>query len=104
MAKGIRGLTKVSIHAPVRVRLNDSYVYKAKGCFNSRTREGATGSKLFNLFSNMSKVSIHAPVRVRHLLIVVYYGLSCFNSRTREGATSIRCMIRVTLEFQFTHP
>ena len=53
----------VSIHAPVKVRLQKSYnTLKLKG-FNSRTCEGATGSR--ERRNQGIRVSIHAPVKVR---------------------------------------
>ena len=54
---------KVSIHAPVKVRLyflfQISYVFG----FNSRTCEGATNDR--NDLEVTIEVSIHAPVKVR---------------------------------------
>ena len=92
----------VSIHAPVRVRLNLPRYYFDRISFNSRTREGATRT---------------AHGRGKG---------GCFNSRTREGATnmdgkkkivnvvSIHAPVRVRRQppgqqgifswFQFTHP
>ena len=60
----------VSIHAPVRVRpITSGGVFKAIR-FNSRTREGATS--------------------VRSIFAILF---RCFNSRTREGATFSQCSI-----------
>ena len=58
-----RMYSKVSIHAPVRVRQKESCSPGTIDSFNSRTREGATNS--IKLFGASSGVSIHAPVRVR---------------------------------------
>ena len=59
---------KVSIHAPVRERLN---IYSAVGCCH--------------------KVSIHAPVRERLASSSIFYSSFSFNSRSREGATLRSC-------------
>ena len=53
----------VSIHAPVRVRLDKIKNWNNKHSFNSRTREGATQKDLQKQI--FQRVSIHAPVRVR---------------------------------------
>ena len=54
----------VSIHAPVRVR-PFIFVFPVLSafCFNPRTREGATAKKRYR--NDILRVSIHAPVRVR---------------------------------------
>ena len=59
-----KGLYRVSIHAPVRVR-----------------------HKGINIKEVYDEVSIHAPVRVRRLLFLFLLYNRSFNSRTREGAT-----------------
>ena len=71
----------VSIHAPVRVRLD---FYSGEFAFLS--------------------VSIHAPVRVRQRLKLIRLMLNSFNSRTREGATKAEADKADAEQFQFTHP
>ena len=76
---------KVSIHAPVRVRLVQLNSPLSRKGFNSRTREGATDYLGFNTSAPI--VSIHAPVRVRPTWDGLVIFADSFNSRTREGAT-----------------
>ena len=93
----------VSIHAPVKERLNIIIVVVWKSGFNSRSREGATTD--FTLFSVRREVSIHAPVKERlnrvGQLLHVY---SSFNSRSREGATRYLTAKQEWILFQFTLP
>ena len=92
---------KVSIHAPVKVRLyflfQISYVFG----FNSRTCEGATG-RLGNVVGEHA-VSIHAPVKVRPAFHRCTAPAEGFNSRTCEGATGPRKNKCIPYKFQFTH-
>ena len=53
--------------------------------FNSRAREGATGSGVLSLV--LFATSIHAPVRVRPVDGGGKVPHADFNSRAREGAT-----------------
>ena len=72
----------VSIHAPVKVRLE----------YDPKTQ-------------TLSGVSIHAPVKVRPSGYIVIIICISFNSRTREGATQLALQNTFILsEFQFTHP
>ena len=115
---------KVSIHAPVKVRLNSPISSSSKWGFNPRTREGAT--ILLSAKKKSLSVSIHAPVKVRQRAKFKGMDIDCFNPRTREGATilmesqmsqrlvSIHAPVKVRLkfalknrelrEFQSTHP
>ena len=77
----------VSIHAPVRVRLEQGADGVIISGFNPRTREGATVS--IASFFWRSCVSIHAPVRVRPGERHNAVSVERFNPRTREGATSL---------------
>ena len=92
----------VSIHAPVKVRLffdKDDFILEG---FNPRTREGATKA-LFN-FAISFIVSIHAPVKVRLLPDNIRRFQKSFNPRTREGATFAQLKWAIARLFQSTHP
>ena len=107
---------KVSIHAPVWVRLGRRS-YSASGIlfqfthpcgcdipsplkryatlrFNSRTRVGATFCQAYGL--PLYEVSIHAPVWVRRQKDdIVLYRIG-FNSRTRVGATPVPVILLIS--------
>ena len=85
----------VSIHAPVRVRLSRIVTRSFSFSFNSRTREGAT--RRFCVRMSFYSVSIHAPVRVRPIFQNGTGPFYSFNSRTREGATRMR-MVYILLK------
>ena len=53
----------VSIHALVRVRRGEFELEGYEDSFNPRTRESATGMRVFDMMTR--EVSIHALVRVR---------------------------------------
>ena len=76
---------RVSIHAPVWVRLCIYLSPLPASSFNSRTRVGATDGKIDSLLTSL--VSIHAPVWVRHYTMALRETFNGFNSRTRVGAT-----------------
>ena len=92
----------VSIHAPVRVRLRGRNIFFIKMSFNSRTREGATNSLIFQViriscFNSRTREGATICIVMRSVMV-------CFNSRTREGATSIGGYMSDKEKFQFTHP
>ena len=53
----------VSIHAPVKERRKGGVAFVARSGFNSRSREGATYTRVLGYLRK--KVSIHAPVKER---------------------------------------
>ena len=75
----------VSIHAPVRERHINTKVGTASGRFNSRSRKGAT--QRIQLMITQQTVSIHAPVRERPKVGTSSRRGTSFNSRSRKGAT-----------------
>ena len=118
-------LIAVSIHAPVRARLQLLKSRPEKhASFNPRAREGATCRTLhyrqFQSFNPRARegatisfwrldiiviVSIHAPVRARRSECRSNWPLLRFNPRAREGAT--KCLAHfhnLILVFQSTRP
>src|SRR5512133_473030 len=114
--KGATGLDKtkaqvllVSIHAPVKVRLNVRFHWWLNRSFNPRTCKGATAVVAYSIVANgvsihapvkvrlrdcglpevQSQVSIHAPVKVRLNLLSLQIADLCFNPRTCKGATTL---------------
>ena len=79
---------RVSIHAPVRVRLNAALLLAAVNRFNSRTREGATP---FSVRPVAEPCGFNSRTRegATKNQQNCYQVSSCFNSRTREGATQV---------------
>ena len=94
---------RVSIHAPVWVRLPEDQHPRGESCFNSRTRVGATLQD--KEYTQSSTVSIHAPVWVRQLIP----SLCGFLGRVSIHApvwVRLRYQLNLTetRQFQFTHP
>ena len=114
---------KISIHAPVKVRLLrlippllqnlfqsthlwrcDNYIFFVfldVIYFNPRTCEGATS--VYSLPLIMYDISIHAPVKVRLHSTTLFGMVLNFNPRTCEGATEIFFHLLYRVIFQSTH-
>ena len=80
--------SRVSIHAPIRVRRHLPGLLLAVRSFNPRTHTGATVDA--EVTGPLYPVSIHAPIRVRPPLFSPHLPCCCFNPRTHTGATMPR--------------
>ena len=101
MTPQMRALTRVSIHAPVRVRRQSRRELRGMPVSIHAPVRVRRGNLVVKVCLD---VSIHAPVRVRLYPSTALPMQSGFNSRTREGATQNLCVSVFVCLFQFTHP